>query len=190
MAVVRRELQRSHLSLAQAAPNVQPRQAAPTRVLSVLSSLIVVGLALWLAYTLVADGLAWAQQKVDDVRYGYPRIYQTDGYLGYGETAGMPTHFIALNLHGQISMLVVNGSDPTKVRVLRGPSLLGDGQDQVAPTVRIDDVNHDGNNDLVLRVNDQDIVYLSNPARQTFTLYRPPTSTAGTSTPSAATHGS
>ncbi len=171
MAVVRRELQHTHLALpAVGAP--QRIRRGSGRLLSALSSLIVVGLAVWLAYTLIGDGVAWATQKVDDLRYGYPRTVQTDGYVGYGETAGQPTHVVAVNLHGQISILVVNGSDPTRVRVLRGPTLLGDGPDLVAPLVRLADVNHDGAADLILRVNDQDITYLNVPARHTFQLAR------------------
>jgi hypothetical protein len=175
------------------APVAQRRARGATRatsnVLSMLSSLVVIALALWLAYTLIGDGVAWVQQKVDDLRYGYPRTFQTDAFLGYGESGGVPTHFMALNLHGQISVFIVDGADPARVRVLRGPVLLGDGRDLVAPLLRVVDVNHDGHPDLLLSVNGQDFTYLNVPAAHTFRLLQPAAPASTPASTGAGSHG-
>ncbi|HWE62036.1 MAG TPA: hypothetical protein VHB98_10015, partial [Chloroflexota bacterium] len=127
-------------------------------------------LALWLAYALIGFVVSWAQVKLDDIRYGYPRTFQMDGYIGYQESSGLPTHFVAINAHRQILILIVPGTDPGKVSVIKGPYLFGPNQDFSPATLELRDSHHNGSPDLVLHVAGQTITYRNNPAKHTFVL--------------------
>ena len=105
---------------------------------------------------------------MDDFRYGYPRTQSIDGFIGYKEEGGVPTHFTVLNAHRQILITIVPGSDPTKVTVIRGPYLFGPGQEYATATLEVRDANHDAVNDLLLHVNGQTITYLNDPKLHTF----------------------
>ena len=54
----------------------------------------------------------WWQRHTNDVTYGYPRTYQTDQYVGHGDSEAHPDHFIALNLNGAVIVLEVNPQHP------------------------------------------------------------------------------
>lgn len=133
-----------------------------------VATLVACGLALWLAYTLTSAALAWGQLKLDDLRYGYPRTFQMDGYLGYAEASGLPTHFTVINAHRQVLILIVPGTDPAHVSVIRGPYLYGADQDFSPATLALRDVNNDGAPDLVLRVAGQTFTYLNDPSHHSF----------------------
>src|SRR5207302_7178556 len=55
----------------------------------------------------------WWTRYQDDLHYGYPRTYQTDARVGHNDAA-MPSHFIALNLHGHLEVIECPGADCTK----------------------------------------------------------------------------
>jgi hypothetical protein len=55
--------------------------------------------------TLSRISLTW-----DDLHYGRPRTSQIDAFVGH-ETTGVPSHFVALNLHGRIEIVEFPGSD-------------------------------------------------------------------------------
>ncbi len=161
MAVIQRDLQLAPL----------PRRHAKRRDMSgAVLSLFLVGLALYVAYMLIATLVSWGAVKFDDIRYGYPRTYQTDAFIGYDEQTGVPTHFIAVNAHRQVLIMILPGGDPSHVTVIKGPYLFGPGQEFSAPSVQVSDVNHDGYPDLTLQVAGQSIVYLNDPHHHTFVL--------------------
>ena len=54
----------------------------------------------------------WWERHTDDVTYGFPRTYQTDQFVGHGDSQAHPDHFIALNLNGTIVVLEVNAQHP------------------------------------------------------------------------------
>ena len=54
----------------------------------------------------------WWQLHTDDVTYGRPRTYQTDQYVGHGDSPAHPDHFIAFNLNGTVVVLEVNAQHP------------------------------------------------------------------------------
>jgi hypothetical protein len=57
---------------------------------------------LWIGVTQV---IIWSTGVLDLMHYGNPRTYQTDAVVGQGDNAGHPSHFVALNLRGQIVIL-------------------------------------------------------------------------------------
>ena len=118
-------------------------------------------LLLVLGYLLLTPVFTWSQRRLDDVRYGFPRATQLDGFVGHGEKSGDPTHLMALNLRRQISILELPGSDPMKTRVFAGPYLVGSNGLYVVPYLSLEDINNDGQADLLLQVRDEVVVYIN-----------------------------
>jgi hypothetical protein len=77
--------------------------------------MIVVGLALivmivgWFVFSLVAD---WWTNTTEDWKYGNPRTYQTDQFVGQGDSPDHPDHFIVVNTHGQVIVIQLNPQHP------------------------------------------------------------------------------
>src|SRR5437763_5617002 len=159
MALMRRELPSGTIRMK---PRRRGVRAHP------LSSATLATLAVLVAYQLFSSGVFWAQVRLDDLRYGYPRSYQVDGYVGFGEANGLPTHFIALNLHRQVMIYAIAGSDPTHVLAIKGPYLFGDHAEYAPVRLRLVDVTGDGYPDLVLDVDHQHVVYVDEPRLGTF----------------------
>jgi hypothetical protein len=118
-------------------------------------------LLLFLGYLLLTPVLGWGQRRLDDLRYGYPRTTQLDGFVGHNESGGEPTHLIAINLHRQISVLEIPGGDTAKVQALAGPYLVGADGEYAVPRLSLQDINGDGNVDLLLGVRDEVVVYVN-----------------------------
>lgn len=133
-----------------------------------LASAALAAVAVLVAYQVVSGAVSWAQLRLDDLRYGYPRSSQLEGYVGFGESNGLPTHFIALNLHRQIVVLYIAGDDPSHVSTIKGPVLFGENAEYLPVTLRLVDVNGDGYPDLVLSVGQQQLVYLDQPRLASF----------------------
>lgn len=140
------------------------RTVRALRVRQALSSTWMTALAylllLILGYLLLTPVFAWGQRRLDDVRYGYPRSTQVDGSVGQGGR-GDPSHFIALNLHGQVSIVELPGGDPAKVRSINGPYLVGADGPFVVPRLSLADVNSDSKPDLLLQVREEVVVYIN-----------------------------
>lgn len=164
MAIIQRELQLPLVDRRHTGRFVERRL---DRVGAVMT-LALAAAALWLVYSLIGIGLSWGRIKLDDIRYGYPRTFQTDGYVGYGELSGLPTHFTVINAHRQVLILLIPGTDPERVTVIKGPYLFGPDQEFEPATLTLLDVNHDGYADLVLHVAGQTITYLNDPSKHTF----------------------
>ena len=98
---------------------------------------------------------------LDDRQYGFPRTYQVDAVVGHGDSAAHPSHFIALNLHGQLEVIELPGGNPSKAMIYVGPMLYGPGQDEVPLTVSFEDRKHDHEPDLVLHFEGQQVVFLN-----------------------------
>ncbi len=103
-----------------------PRFLLPVGVGMILMLLVVV-LGQWV--------LGWVQTSWDDLHYGRPRTFQMDAFVGH-ETGSTPSHFIALNLQGQIDIIELPGGDATHARMYVGPHIYGPGADLVPVTLR------------------------------------------------------
>ena len=138
----------------QAAP--VPRRRRP------LHGAVYVGLTLlcMLVGFVVFSALAtWWQQTEDDLHYGMPRTFQMDAVVGHQDSAAHPSHFIALNLDGHLSVIEMQGGDLSKTVIYAGPIIYGQGADLVAVTLSI---AHDqrGQPELVLHYqNNEAILY-------------------------------
>ncbi len=141
------------------APGPPPR--APRRRSKHWSVYLVTGMATMTALFIGLYSVGtWWQGVQDRWTYGYPRTYQTDAVVGHNyDSRAHPSHFVALNLHGQVEVFELPAGDPTKVRIFLGPILSGAGADQVVVTISFVDIDHDGTPDLVLRYGDSAEVF-------------------------------
>ena len=128
------------------------QQRAPRRRSKHWSVYLVTGMATMTALVIGLYSLgSWWQHVQDDWTYGYPRTYQTDAVVGHNhDSSSHPSHFVAVNLRGQVEVFELPAGDPTKVRVFLGPMISGNGADQVIVTVSFTDLDHDGTPDMVI----------------------------------------
>jgi len=107
---------------------------------------------------LVFSALAtWWQHTQDSLHYGMPRTYQMDAVVGHQDSAAHPSHFIALNLGGHLSVMEMPGGDVSKTVIYAGPILYGLDADLVAVTLS---VAHDGQGkpELVLHYQNNEVI--------------------------------
>jgi len=134
---------------------------APRRGSKHWSVYLVTGMATMTALVIGLYSLgSWWQGVQDRWTYGYPRTYQTDAVVGHNhDSRAHPSHFVAVNVRGQVEVFELPAGDPTRVRVFLGPLLSGEGADHVVVTISFTDINHDGTPDLVLRYGDSAEVF-------------------------------
>lgn len=84
---------------------VRPRRPLAGKLLIILG----LGLMVLVLGVLALNALGnWWQRHSDDVTYGFPRTYQTDQYVGHGDSPAQPDHFIVLNLQGIVEVIEIN----------------------------------------------------------------------------------
>jgi len=92
----------------------------------------------------------WFTTTLNDLRYGRPRTFQVDAYVGHNEPPGMPSHFLAVNLHGRIEIIELPGGDASHARIYIGPQLYGSDADLIPVTLSFIDVNGDHKPDMII----------------------------------------
>ena len=115
-------------------------------------------LALW---TLLTMAVSWWNTTWDDIHYGRPRTFQVDAFVGHNESAGTPSHFIAINLKGRIEVIEMPGGDGSKARIYLGPQLYGQGDDLIPVTLSFADVNGDHLPDMIIHFGTTRIVFIN-----------------------------
>jgi hypothetical protein len=151
MAVTSRELRnerRPHVSI--------PRGSVGAIAYSVTGILALLAL-----YVVLSSVVSWGQVLVDDLRYGRPRTFHLTANVGRAEEAAAPTHLIAMNLERQVVLVEIPGGDASRMRTLPGPYLFGAGEDLTPVTMRLADMNGDGAADLIVRVKNEEMVYIN-----------------------------
>ncbi len=118
-------------------------------------------LALLAVYVLVSSVISAGRTLMDDIKYGRPRTFHLTANVGRAEEANAPTHLVAMNLERQVVILEIPGGDANRVRTLPGPYLFGAREDLTPVTMRLADVNGDSAPDLVVRVKNEEMVYLN-----------------------------
>ena len=117
---------------------------------------MIAALALWLTFSSL---LAWGVGKYNDVVYGYPRFYQTDAVVGHNDSQAHPSHFVAMNLHGQVVVVELAGGNPNKSFDYVGPSMIAKGDDLIPITLTFSDVHHNGKPDMVIHIQDREFIF-------------------------------
>ncbi|GHO55304.1 FG-GAP repeat domain-containing protein [Ktedonobacter robiniae] len=110
-------------------------------------------------------GIGIGQQALqgwqDDLHYGRPRTYQADAVVGHNhDTSTNPSHFMVLNLHGQILVIELPAGDPSKTHIYKtGLNLLGSGQDVTPAQAAFKDLDGDGKPDMIVSVGGQSVAF-------------------------------
>jgi hypothetical protein len=112
-------------------------------------------------YAVMGMVMSKVQVLIDDIRYGRPRTTQLTEFVGHGETTGLPTHLMAINLNRQVVVVELPGGDPSQVRTLPGPYLFGADEHLTPVFLSLKDIDGDGSADLLLDVRREQIVYLN-----------------------------
>lgn len=158
MAVQSRDL-RSPTRVAPA--SARPVLVVPSVSLHTLVYIVTALIVLIVVYAVMGNLIGWSRDRLDDMRYGTPRTYHVDQVVGIDDSAGTPSHFIALNLNRQVVVIQIPGGDTSKMRTITGPYLFGAGEDKTPVLLHFDDVNGDGTRDLIVDVKNEAIVYLN-----------------------------
>lgn len=111
--------------------------------------------AVWIGLSQLANW--WTTHQLDST-YGFPRTYQVDQAVGFGDSQ-TPTHFIALNLNGQAEVIVCPASNCTKAVVYPVVRLFGDGASSLPVTVSFEDSDHTGRLAMIVHVGDQQVIF-------------------------------
>jgi hypothetical protein len=112
---------------------------------------MVVGFVLFSALT------TWWQHTDDYLHYGMPRTFQMDAVVGHQDSAAHPSHFLALNLDGHLSIIEMQGGDLSKTVIYAGPIIYGQGADLVAVTLSVAH-NQRGQPELVLHYQNNEVI--------------------------------
>jgi hypothetical protein len=99
----------------------------------------------------------WWQHTDDSLHYGMPRTSQMDAVVGHQDSTAHPSHFLALNLDGHLSVIEIQGGDLSKTVIYAGPVIYGQDADLVAVTLS---VAHDqrGQPELVLHYQNNEVI--------------------------------
>ena len=147
-----------------ATPVTQRKNISPIRVRQRFHPLFFVGVGLLLTILLwigITQLLAWGTNEYNTIVYGYPRTFQTNAVVGQQDAVSSPSHFLALNFHGQIEVIEFPGGDSTHACIFLGPQLLGPNSDLEPVTLRFVDLNGDGKLDMVIEVQGSQFVFLN-----------------------------
>ncbi len=118
-------------------------------------------LAMLFLWTVLSSVFGWFSTAIDDARYGRPRTYQTDQWVGHNEQAGSPSHFIAINLNRRVEVIELPGGDASHAHVYLGPQLYGSNDDLVPVTLTFLDVNGDHKPDMIVNFQGSRIVFIN-----------------------------
>jgi len=105
--------------------------------------------------------ISWFTTTLDDLRYGRPRTFQIDAYVGHNEAPSMPSHFLAVNLHGRIEIIELPGGDASHARIYIGPQLYGSDADLIPVTLSFIDVNDDHKPDMIIDFQGTRVVFIN-----------------------------
>lgn len=105
---------------------------------------------LLIGFVQVLQFAAGALSSFNDAReYGYPRTEQKDFVVGHSDSSQHPSHFIAVNLHGQAVIIELQGGNAKKSYSYLGPDLLQQtGGDLLPLDMTLVDVNGDHKPDI------------------------------------------
>ncbi|HLI89051.1 MAG TPA: hypothetical protein VKV37_10220 [Ktedonobacteraceae bacterium] len=129
--------------------------------------LLLVGLGMMAMLVLWVTGswvLAWGRDRYYDIRYGYPRTYQTDAVVGHGgDSPQHPSHFIAINMNREAIIIELMAGNPAKSVVYTAPVYIAGQNGNLAPvTLEFRDVTGDKKVDMIVHIHlqNQDQYYV------------------------------
>lgn len=66
----------------------------------------------------ISQIVRWGSDEPYPLQYGDPRTFQIDAVVGNGDNAQHPSHFVAINLHGTVTIIEFPAGDPGSPQVL------------------------------------------------------------------------
>lgn len=121
------------------------------------------GLVVVLLSLVVGTLNGWVGTKINDIRYGRPRVSHLAATVGHEGAQGLATEFVAINLNRRVVVLEFPGGDASNVRTIVGPYLFGAGEDLTPITLNTLDVNQDTLPDLLVNIKNEQLVYINQP---------------------------
>jgi len=108
----------------------------------IVFSAMVIG---WIAFTLLTN---WWTAKQADWKYGNPRTFQIDQFVGHLDSPEHPNHFVALNDNSMIEVVELN-ANPKNDHIYMITTVT----DNLMPVaLNFADINHDGKLDMVVTI--------------------------------------
>jgi hypothetical protein len=130
---------------------------------------LIIGMLLMVSLVVGCNALgSWWQMHQEDVTYGRPRTFQLNAVVGHDDSAVHPSHFIFLNLNGQVIIVEFPGGNAARAITYNGPTLLGNNASLIPITGSFKDVNGDGRPDMLVLIQSQTLVFIN-----TGTAFRP-----------------
>ena len=120
-------------------------------------------LLLIVLYVLGFTVLVACEDIYNDWTYGKVRTTQLDAVVGDHDSRQHPSHFIVLNLHQHIEIIEFPGGDATHASVFIGPQLTWANADKAYISMKVLDINHDGNLDLDITITGDPVMFSSTP---------------------------
>ena len=120
---------------------------------------LIVMIAGWWLLSWVAN---WWQGVQDNMKYGSPRTFQADQYMGLGDSPAHPDHFIALNSHGVIEVIQINPLNSKQDAVYVLTSV---GDENIPASLSFRDTSGSGKMDVLVTIGDSNpytLVMLNN----------------------------
>jgi len=108
-----------------------------------------VTLLLWVGATQL---MAWGTNEYNAIVYGSPRTFQIDAVVGQDDNAQHESHFLAINLHGVVTILDFPAGDPSHVRELASFSVPGPHADQAVAILRFIDFAQNGRPAMLITI--------------------------------------
>ncbi|HTI15661.1 MAG TPA: hypothetical protein VL461_14030 [Dictyobacter sp.] len=103
----------------------------------------------------------WWQNFHNNLLYGYPRTSQLDAVVGQGDSTSNPTHFLFINLHGQIEVIEMQGGDPAHTRIFTGPKLYGPNADLIPVTGQTEKDAKTGRTDILVHAGSEGYLFVN-----------------------------
>jgi len=127
----------------------EKRRRLDRSTLIIILCLAVIAMVLgWFFLSKVAD---WWTGVQENIKYGNPRTYQTDQFVNLGDSPVHPDHFIAINLHGEIEVIVMNPLDHTRNTMYE---LTNVGIESIPVTLSFRDTSGDERTDDIVTIGD------------------------------------
>jgi hypothetical protein len=137
------------------ATRLRPRRQQRLPMVGIGIGMVIAVIAVMLGQLVIG----WIGTTWNDLHYGYPRTYQVDAVVGQGDSATHPSHFIALNLHGQIEIIDLPAGDASHAKIYLGPHLYGQSADLVPVTLQFVESRQTHHPDMVVRFQGQQLVF-------------------------------
>ena len=164
------ELEEEHVPRRRScAPVPQGRTRRRTHPLLFVGLGLLMTILLWVG---ISQVVSWGTNQYNTIVYGSPRTFQLDAVVGHGDSTQHPSHFVAINLRGIVTIIEFPAGDPSRAHVLASTSVLGSNADQAVVILRFIDVNHNGKPDMLITIDGMQSELVNDG-----TTFRPPTAT-------------